>query len=123
MYVGDTDDVLPVNTQITSISGAGTGTLALTVEWLTPQNTVGATNVSIVGTDTTVNNYGLFTGARIVFAADTDPNTINKVYVAELSTITPGAKPTITLALAEDGEVLVNEQVAVLRSILMVLNG
>jgi hypothetical protein len=115
MYVGDTDDVLPVNTQITSISGAGTGTLALAVEWLTPQNTVGATNVSIVGTDTTVNNYGLFTGARIVFAADTDPNTLNKIYVAELSTITPGAKPTITLSLAEDGNVLVNEQVAVLR--------
>jgi hypothetical protein len=115
MYLGDTDAVLPVNAQVTNIAGAGTGTLTITAAWLTANTVSAVANASIVGTDTTVNNYGLFTGARIVFAADTDPNTLNKIYVAELSTITPGAKPTITLSLAEDGEVLVNEQVAVLR--------
>lgn len=115
MYVGDTDAVLPVNAQVTNITGAGTGTLTITAAWLTANTLAATVNASIVGTDTTVNNYGLFTGARIVFAADTDPNTLNKVYVAELSTIVPDTKPIITLSLAEDGNVLVNEQVAVLR--------
>jgi hypothetical protein len=115
MYVGDTDAILPVNTQITSISGTGTGTLTLNVEWPTPENTAGATNVSIVGTDTTVNNYAVFSGASIIFSSDTTLGTRSKIYVVEISEIVSGDGPVITLSLAEDAEVLPDEQVAITR--------
>ena len=115
MYLGDTNAVLPTNTQITSISGIGTGTLTLSVEWPTPQNTIGATNVSIVGTDTTVDNYAVFSGARIVFSEDITTGTKNKIFVVEISEIVDGQGPVITLSLAEDAEVLPDDQVSVLR--------
>lgn len=115
MYVGDTDAILPTNTQITSISGTGTGTLTLAVEWPTPENIAGASNVSLVGTDTTVNNYGVFSGSRIIFSEDTTLGTRDKIYVVEISEIVSGEGPVITLSLAEDAEVLADEQIAITR--------
>ena len=113
MYVGDTHGVLPTNAQITAITG--TTTLTLTIEWEVAQNILGVANVSIVGTDTTVDNYALFPGARVVFSADTDINVKDKIYVANLVRITPTSPLTITLELAEDGEVLPDEQISILR--------
>ena len=115
MYLADSTNLLPNNTQISAISGVGTGTLTLTVSWSGSQ-TVGATTVaSIIGTDTTVDNYALFPEARIVFAADQDANVRNKIYIANFSTLTPSATPVITLTVAEDGECVPDNQVAVLR--------
>jgi hypothetical protein len=113
MYVGDTDAVLPTNSQITSITG--TTTLTITVEWENAKTFAGTTNASIVGTDTTVNNYEVFSGSRIIFSEDTTTGTKSKIFVVELAEIIAGQGPVITLSLAEDAEVLPDEQVAVLR--------
>jgi hypothetical protein len=115
MYVGDTDAVLPTNSQITSITG--TTTLTITVEWedAYPKTFAGTTNASIVGTDTTVNNYAVFSGSRIIFSNDTTLGTKNKIYVVELDEVVSGEGPVITLSLAEDAEVLPDEQVAITR--------
>ena len=115
MYIGDTDAVLPTNTQLDSIAGVGTGTLTLSVSWPTPENILGVANVSIVGTDTTVNNYEVFPGSRIIFSNDADAGTKNKIYVVDFDVLTVGSDPVITLSLAEDADVLPDDQVAVLR--------
>ena len=113
MYVGDTNSILPTNAQITDITG--TTTLVLTIEWEVAQDVLGVTDASVVGTDTTVDNYALFPGARIIFSADTDLNVKNKIYVANLVRLTPTSAPTITLELTEDSEVLPDEQTVILR--------
>ena len=115
MFIGDTDALLPTNSRLTAISGVGTGTLTLSVEWPVPQNIAGTTTASIVGTDTTVNNYEVFPGARIVFSEDTDLGTRNKIYVVDFDVLVAGTPPVITLSLAEDANILPDEQVAVLR--------
>jgi hypothetical protein len=113
MFIADSLNLLPPNSQITNISG--TTTLTLTISWETPQQIVGGTSVSIVASDTTVNNYGLFPGARVVFAADTEVSIRNKIYVANFSSITPFSAPVITLTLAEDGVCLPDSQIVVTR--------
>lgn len=115
MYIGDTQAVLPTNAQLTNVAGAGTGTLTLTVVWPTANNTAGAVNASIVGTDTTVNNYNVFPGARIIFSNDVDSLTKHQIYVVDFNVLTAGSEPVITLSPAEDAMVLPEEQVAVLR--------
>ncbi len=114
MYLGDSTAILPNNTQITNIAtGANT---VLTVSWPVPENIITGTSVaSIVGTDTTVNNYALFPESRIIFAADTDPNVRNKIYVANFSTITPSGPAVITLSVAEDGICLPDVQTVIIR--------
>jgi hypothetical protein len=113
MYVGDTDAMLPTNSQITNI--AGTTTLTITVEWEDAKTFAGTTNASIVGTDTTVNSYEVFSGSRIVFSEDTTTGTKNKIFVVDFAEIITGQGPVITLSLAEDAEVLPDEQLTVLR--------
>ena len=113
MYVTDSNFALPNNTQVTGIEVVGTNTvLTLTFASTT---VVGQTNVSIVGSDTTVNNYELFSGTRIVFTADTNLEVRNKIYVVGFSTITFGSAPVITLTEAEDGLCLVDDQTVALR--------
>lgn len=113
MFVGDSNGNLPINSQITTITG--TTTLTLTIEWDDSATVASATNVSIIGTDTRVDNYSIFPGARIVFSADEDPDVRNKVYVANLVQLTPSSDPIITLDLAEDGNVLIDNQIVILR--------
>jgi len=113
MFIADSAGVLPVNTQITSISG--TTTLTLTVSWEFAQNVSAGNNVSIVASDLDVSDYALFPGARVIFAADEDPEVANKIYVAEFSQITPFSTPIITLTVAEDGVVLPEEQTVISR--------
>jgi hypothetical protein len=113
MYVGDTDKILPNNSQITSITG--TTTLTITVEWEDAKTFAGTTNASIVGTDATVTNYEVFPGSRIIFSEDTTAGTRTKIYVVDISEIVTGEGPVITLSLAEDAEILPDDQVAILR--------
>ena len=113
MYVTDSNFALPNNTQVTGIEVVGTNTV-LTVTFAN-STVVGQTLVSIVGSDTTVNNYELFTGARVVFTADTNLEVRNKIYVVGFSTITFGDVPVITLTEAEDALCLVDDQTVALR--------
>ncbi len=115
MYVTDSTNLLPSNAQITAISGQGTGTLTLTVGWSATQSVGSTAAASIIGTDTTVDNFALFPEARIIFAADEDPNVRNKIYVVNFSTLVPSTTPIITLTVAEDGNCSPDDQVAVLR--------
>lgn len=113
MFIADSTALLPANTQITSISG--TTTLTLTVSWAIPQNIAGGTNAILYASDTTVNNYGLFPGARVIFAADNDVTVRSKIYVSNFSVVAPSTRPVITLIVAEDGIVLPETQTVITR--------
>jgi hypothetical protein len=110
LYIADSTNLLPTNATISEITG--TTTLTLTVTW--PEGTLGyfsaGSNASLIATTTTVDNYALFDGARVIFAADTDINVKNKIYVSRFSTITTGGPLIITLTPAEDALVLPNDQ-------------
>lgn len=113
-YVADSDNLLPDNAQITDISSVS-GITTLTVEWAGPATFATGVNLSIAADDSQLNEFSLFDGARIIFAADTDEDIKNKIFVVRFSTITPNSTPVITLSLADDGNISFNEQVAVLR--------
>lgn len=107
-YITDSTNLLPLNTQITAISG--TTTLTLTVQWVGSQ-TIGSTSIaSLIANDQQNDEYALFDGARVVFAADTNVNVRNKIYIVRFSSIVEGDPQTITLTEATDGLVLPNEQ-------------
>ncbi len=112
-YVADSSVVLPENTYITDISTIGT-TQTITVTWTDPATLTTTTGVSLIATTTTVDNYALFDGSRVVFAADTNLAVRNKIYVVNFA-IVSGTTPVITLTEAEDGAVLANEQTVAYR--------
>jgi len=112
-YINDSTNRLPRNSQITGISG--TTTLTLTVSWSSAYTVVAGANSSLIANDIQNDSYSLFDGARIVFAADTNLNIRNKIYVVRFSTLVLGDAPVITLSQAEDGLVLANEQTVAFR--------
>jgi hypothetical protein len=114
MYVGDTTNLLPVNSQITNISVGETST-TLTVVWPIPQNISGTTEAGLAGADRSVDNYSIFTGARIVFSKDENPLVRNKIYVVRLTTVINSSAPVITLVEALDGNCEEQDQIVVLR--------
>ena len=114
MFVKDSTNILPNNTVITAISTVS-GVTTLSVTWPSEQSFTGTSIASLVGSNTTVDNYALFSGARIVFAADEDPSTRNKIFVANFSTTTQSSTPILTLTVANEGECAVDDQVTVLR--------
>lgn len=61
------------------------------------------------------NTTSLFNGARIIFANDKNPAVRNKIYVANITSLSEGADPTISLSVAFDGMVEYNHQTVVLR--------
>jgi hypothetical protein len=113
-YVADYLNILPRNTQITSIDVIGADT-ELTVSWTSAMSVGSATQVAIIGSDISVDNYSLFSGARIIFAADTDPNVRNKIYTVNISSLTPFSSPVVTLSEAFDSECKEDNQVVILR--------
>ena len=113
-YIADSTNALPINTYITDVSVVGSNTV-LTVEWEFNVSFSAQTNSSIIATNTTVDNYALFDGARVVFAQDNDENVRNKIYVARFNTVTDSDTPIITLTEAEDGLVYPDEQTVVYR--------
>ena len=112
MYIADSLNQLPTNSQITSI--AGTTMLTITVTWSGNKTLAGGT-ASLVASATTLDNYALFSGARVIFAADTDPNVRGKIYISEFSTLAPHTRPVITLTVAEDGICVPETQTVALR--------
>lgn len=113
MYVGDYYNVLPNNTQIESINIVGSNTV-LTVTWSTAQIVDEAT-LAIVGTDTTVNNYAVFAGSRIIFANDSDNSVRDKIYVVDFAEVQNQDYPILVLSPAEDAAPVPDEMVAVNR--------
>ena len=57
----------------------------------------------------------MFSGARVIFTADTNAEVKNKIYVVGFSTITFGSAPVITLTESEDSPCLVDDQTVALR--------
>ena len=113
MYVGDVLDIIPTNAQIIDLTDDGT-TTTLTISYPFPQDIVGGTT-SIVGTDTTVSNYAVFPGSRIIFSNDTDEGTKHKIYIVDIVVTTLGSRPEIVLIEAEDTNVEVDQQVVITR--------
>ena len=113
-YITDTTGVLPSITLVNNVSIVGSNTI-VTVTWYNQSIVNGTSVASVVTADTPLDNYALFDGSRIVFAADTTANIRNKIYIARFSTTTFQGVPVITLFEAEDGLVLPDEQTAVYR--------
>ena len=113
-YLADSSNVLPNNAYITAISG--TTTLTISVSWETNATVTAVSNVSFVCSEQyTINNYGVFPGARIIFALDQDEDVRNKIYIVEFSTVVDNATPVITLTVAPDGDILPNDMAAIYR--------
>lgn len=118
MYINDVrlnqQSILPVNTRILSVSG--TDTITMQVFWPIPTIVTNSTvtNASFVANTKNNNDLSLFSGARVVFAAESTLSLRNKIYVANFSSI--GVPfPVITLTEAVDGQVLDNDQFVVTR--------
>lgn len=113
-YIADSAGVLPDNAFITNISGSTT--LTISVSWQTNATILGTSNISFVCSEiTTINNFGLFPGARIIFAADENISVRNKIYTVDFSTVIEGDAPVITLTVAADGEILENDMAVIYR--------
>ena len=113
MFVGDVLNIIPTNAQIINLTDDGT-TTTLTINYPFPQNIVGGTT-SMVGTDTTVSNYAVFPGSRIIFSNDTDEGTKHKIYIVDIVVTTLGGSPEIVLIESEDTNVEVDQQVVITR--------
>ena len=109
-FIADSKFILPDNSYITAFTSD-----TITVAWADPYDILAATDVSLITTGTTVSNYGLFDGARIVFAADTQTDVRNKIYVVNFSTVTDPGIPVITLTEAQDGAVITGDQTVAYR--------
>jgi hypothetical protein len=128
MYINDqiryNQSQLPANTRILSIEG--TSTYTITVFYPLPTIIPGSASlivppaftspeISFVANSKNNSDLLLFPGARIVFLNESTPLLKNKIYVANYSKTISGSYPIITLTEALDGEILANDQFAVLR--------
>ncbi len=119
MYINDLilgeQSKLPVGTRIFDII-SGTTTTTMTVNWPTPTIVLPTSgDASFVASIKNNADLALFSGARVVFSADTNPEVSNKIFVANFSTTISGSYPVLTFTEALDGEILTNDQFAVLR--------
>jgi len=112
-YIADDTLQLPANTQILAVNGLNTTTTTLLVGWDAYVSIIGTTNSCLSMSEFNLENYSLFDGARIVFAAD--ENVKDKIYVAQLTQLSPGSQLAITLSEAPEGNILHNDQVVVYR--------
>ena len=105
----DSASKLPSTTQITNISTA-LGVTTLTVAWDGAVSFASTAVASLIANDQQNDEYALFDGARVVFAADTNTDVKNKIYVVRFNSIEEGSAQVITLTEATDGLVLPDEQ-------------
>jgi hypothetical protein len=113
-YVSDYLNILPINSQITNIDQIGDDT-EITISWPVPASIGTSTDIALVGTRAFINNYEVFSGARIIFAADEDPTIRNKIFVVNISQIDPTLDPVITLTEAPDSVCEPGDQTVALR--------
>lgn len=108
------DQVLPNTSYVVDVTTTPT-TTTIKIAWYSDVTFATQTNASIVTANTTLDNYQLFPGSRIVFTADSDLKVRNKIYTVEYTAITPGSTPVITLTVAKDGEVLPDDMTVAFR--------
>ena len=128
MYINDLnqlglESVLPVGTRIYEIN-VGTTNTTMIVNWPTPAivnawtyNPFGVipnNGASFCASIKNNTDLLLFSGARVVFSADTNPDVANKIFVANFSTLA-GVYPVLTFTEALDGLIQTNDQFVVLR--------
>ena len=115
-YLVDSDNLLPANTRIINIVSDITST-TLTVAWDKDNyvSIAAGSNISLISTVGNSDNFSLFDGARVVFAADNDPDVRNKIYTARVSRTSEQSEPVITLSEASDGAVEADELTFVFR--------
>ena len=113
-YITDSTNLLPSVCFVTNVTTLSSNTI-ITVSWYNQSIIIGTSVAAVVTADTPLDNYALFDGSRVVFAADTDKNVRNKIYISHFSTIDPGSTPVLTLTEAADGLVSPDEQIAVYR--------
>lgn len=113
-YITDSTNLLPTNSIITDINQTTT-TTTITISWASDTLFLSTSVAALVTTDTTVDNYALFDGSRIIFTVDEDLEVRNKIYVAHFSTVNSSGYPVLTLSEASDGDVLPNEQTVAFR--------
>ena len=119
MYINDLINnqisQLPTNTRILEIEEVD-GVYDITVVWTTPALLAGTVgNASFVASEKNNSDLIAFPGARVVFAADTNPLVKDKIYVVNFANTTSYSYPVITLTEAVDGQILENDQFVVLR--------
>ena len=85
MFISDSLGELPSNSQITGITG--TDTLTITVTWASPATFAGGSDISFVASANTVNDYALFSGSRVIFAAAGEVFTASEFTVGQEYTI------------------------------------
>lgn len=117
MYINDLilgqQSKLPPNTRVYSITG--TTTFTITVFWDNPAIMPVVNNIASFVVNTKNNaDLQLYSGARIVFANDSNLSIKNKIYVVDFNTL-GGSYPVITLTEAFDGQMLADEQFVVIR--------
>ena len=61
--------------------------------------------------------YGLFDGARIIFAADESLSVRNKVFVASFVSVTGSSTPVIVLQEAPNGDVTYSDQIVIVQGV------
>ena len=108
------NNVLPISTQVVDVVSTPT-TTTITIAWTTDIIFSTKTNASVVTANTTLDNYQLFSGARIVFANDSNADVRNKIYTVELSSTISTDRPVITLSEAKDGNAVVDDITVVFR--------
>ena len=113
LFITDSAGILPSDAVITSVTG--TTSLTITISWNDDITFTTVSNISFVANQIPNNNYVLFPNSRIVFANDQNENVRDKIYVVSFSTVTYGSNPVITLTEAPDGNILINDQIFVLR--------
>jgi hypothetical protein len=113
-FIADSENVLPSTARISAVT-VSSGIVTIVASWPTFQAVPARSNVSIVASDISNDNYQIYDGAKIVFSNDANAQVRNKIYTARLTTITPLTPAVITLSVAEEGDVLDGEQVVTFR--------
>lgn len=112
-YIADNTFILPSNAQILTVTGLNTATTTIQVGWDSFVTLSGTNQACLSMSDSNLENFQLFDGARIVFAKD---ETIkNKIFVSQFSQLVPSGPLVITLFEASDGNILNNDQVVAYR--------
>ena len=114
MNIKDSDNVLPNNSVVSDISTSGLVT-TITISWDATDTFSSVSDISFVASAISLDGYALFPESRIIFAADENPDVKDKIYVVDFSVVEESTQPVITLAEADDSEVLADNQVAILR--------
>jgi len=115
MFVATEDaTLLPAGSYIFSATTDDSGITTLVIHWDDPQNILGG-NAALIATNNSMDNYQLFSGARIIFSNDVDETVRNNIYTVNITQVEENEAPVIVLSLADQGEPILGTQTVILR--------